>query len=182
MIVLLSMFYQDRSRDFWEPIGKYVFTFGLFEREVDKCVCDLLDVPYFTDGQMAMFQMGLSARINLLTALAGKYTAKEEIKARLKTLADDLERQNTFRNHLVHGAWTAFETNNHNLRRWQKFGLSRRLKPHAFNVSVADISSNLDELERAGREMSAIVHEVWEERQSVPAPSLDKPPGPPQLP
>lgn len=89
-----------------------------------------------------LMEIDFLARVHLLNVFSrGVDPALQE---QMKNVTVELETQNTFRNNLVHGPWTGFFRNfdGNGNDAWQKFGLSRRYKPKAFNVMAAEISAN----------------------------------------
>jgi hypothetical protein len=135
----LAAFVESLEKPFYEPIGRYVFRFGLLERKVDEALSVLMGIDFFQTGVFVLSEIDFLARAKLLNA----YCRDTELLARMNEAIKDIEEQNTFRNALVHGPWMVHFTNyekGHGA--WQKVGLSRRHNLRATDITVAKILAN----------------------------------------
>jgi hypothetical protein len=167
MAAARSSFYEPRAKAFFEPIGRYVFYFGMLERDIDEGLCCLLRVPYYNIGQAIFSQINsLVARVNLLGAVARSATTDPSKLEQMTEMIDRLEKQNTFRNHLVHGAWTAHFEHPGGEKGWQKMGLSRRFNASGWNVTASEIASNCALLETLSGEIQHLIREICIDRDT----------------
>jgi hypothetical protein len=154
----IDVIIEAMERPFWEPIGHYVFSFGRLERCVDEEICKLLGIAYYECGQYLLSATNFRGRLDLLNTSARK-TIKE---LEMKELVTELHEQNTFRNDVVHGAWTAhfvnYDGNGNNA--WQKFGLSRSHRPSAFNVTIANLNGNAEKIKNQIVKLVRITREI----------------------
>ena len=160
-----ALYVEGMEKPFWEPIGRYVFKFGMLERRVDIELSTLMGIAYANVGQYALNDMDFLSRVHLLRVFSRRTSQDKE----MKQFIQDLEAQNTFRNNVVHGPWTAFHSSidgsgNPGRSGWQKIGLSRKHHPKAFNVTVADLITNASEVERLGICLVGIVREIKSEK------------------
>lgn len=132
------------ERPFWEPIGRYVFNFGLLEREVDRSLIVVMGVKWKVGEFTLRPIQSLAAKINLFDALARMYLPKDSpLIGTLDSLIDDLSEQYTFRNDLVHGGWGAHISDlGDGEPGWQKPKITGRYKHRGFNVTVTQITQN----------------------------------------
>ena len=169
-------FYAPRAKAFWEPIGRYVFSFGLLERDIDGAVSALLNIPYYFAGQTTMRQINnVTSKVKLLPVLARFATTDKSKITRMKDLASELGMQNTFRNHLVHGPWTAYldPCDGPGEPAWSKPQISARLNPTSWSVKVSEINQNADRLEHLSELLRRLTAEISEDREGGHAPSLE---------
>src|SRR5262245_60705684 len=96
-----AKFIEGMERPFWEPIGHFVFRFGMLERKVDEALSDLMGTDYFSVGMYPLADIDFSARVNLLNVFSRG--ANQALRSKMKTLTKDLIAQATYRNNLVHG-------------------------------------------------------------------------------
>jgi hypothetical protein len=172
----LDQFIEALEKPFWEPIGQYVFRFGMLERRVDIALSSLTGMDYFRVGMFVFSPTDFLARAHLLRVLTRGYAVADEMK---KTVLD-VEAQNTFRNNLVHGPWTAhFSNHPEGKDSWQKTGLSRRFNLQGFTITCDEIRSNaaiVDSLGSAVMSLSQLAAKERTERAAEvePPPSPDK--------
>lgn len=173
-MVEYESFVDSLEKPFFEPIGRYVFRFGL-ERKVDEALCQLSGLEYFGPGQYIFNPIDFLARAHLLRVLARGSNFTTEVKQ----LTLDIEEQNTFRNDLVHGAWVAHFSNYDGKKdAWQKLGLSRRYNHKAFNVTCEDIVNNTKKVERLSSDairLSRLIYDARHPAVAEPTPSPDMP-------
>jgi hypothetical protein len=97
---------EARERPFWEPIGRYVFKFGMLERKVDEALSLLMGIQFFQHGEFVLNEVGFLPSARLLTIYCRKSDAG--LHAEVKAAFNDIEDQNRFRNALVHGPWLGY--------------------------------------------------------------------------
>src|SRR4051812_5854949 len=127
------LLYKVHEESFWAPIGRFVFQFGMLEKGVNLALCRLMEVSHDEVGKYVLNELDFLPRVHLLAV----YCRADDPKflERMRQIADALEELNTFRNHLVHGAWTSLtiDTDLETVH-WNKVGLSRRHNPRSFAV------------------------------------------------
>ena len=129
-------FILSMEKPFWEPIGRYIFNFGLLEKKVDDALTQLMDVSHDVGAFSLRPIQSMVAKINLIEALTRLHTkADASLRTKMEEIISEIGRQNSFRNDLVHGPWTAHITNfEGGENAWQKFKISANYKPRGFNV------------------------------------------------
>jgi hypothetical protein len=175
MSPLHSDFYEVRAKAFFEPIGRYVFYFGMLEQDVDKGLSALLKIPYFDLGQATFAQVNsLITLCKLLEALTRSATTDQIKLDQMTTLVSRISSQNTFRNNLVHGPWTAYFTPQEGEAGWQKMGINSKLDARGWNVTVPEITDGCAELIRLSGELSALIGEICTDRDTgrFPPPAI----------
>jgi hypothetical protein len=178
MSPLHSDFHEARAKAFFEPIGRYVFYFGMLEQDVDKGLSALLKIPYFNLGQVTFGQINnLITLCNLLEALTRSATTDQIKLDQMAALVTRIRNQNTLRNNLVHGPWTAYVEPKEGEAGWQKFGLSSKLNPRGWNVTVSEITAGCAELVRLSDELSPLIAEICTDRDTGRFPLPDIIPG-----
>lgn len=105
------------ERDFWEPIGRYVITFGFLEKEVDWSIGKLLSVHDRQAEAVTSQIKNMSARIRLIRKLVYLLVHSNILRMYANLYTNELRVQNSFRNNLVHGPWTAYSMSD---GYWQK--------------------------------------------------------------
>jgi hypothetical protein len=176
MTAVHKYFFAPRAKSFWQPIGRYVFTFGLLEKDIDEAVTTLLEINHQLMGQMAMSQINsVNAKIKLLPALTRVATIDGTKIKEMKDLTTKLEDQSTFRNYLVHGPWTGYmHPSKEREAGWQKFRISNRFKSFFWKVTVSEINSHSDELENLSEALQRLISSVCADRAAGRVPSPDK--------
>src|SRR5690348_16536306 len=91
------------EKEYWEPVGRFIFAFGDLERLVDEFLIDLLGIDYRIAGKFTLSEIDFLARANLLKAFCRGTAAEKE----MKEVVTEIEQLNTFRNRLIHGTWSA---------------------------------------------------------------------------
>jgi hypothetical protein len=168
----LLKLYFVHEESFWAPIGKFVFTFGMLERDVNLALSQLMDVKHDDIGQYILNELDFLPRVHFLAVYCRKDDSK--FKERMKQIVDALGEHNTFRNDLVHGAWTslAIDTDTGSVH-WNKVGLSRRNNPKTFAVSIADITSRTEAIKDLRDQLHGLANDIVKARaasRSAPAP------------
>lgn len=166
-------FISSMEQPFYEPIGRYIFRFGLLERKVDESVSLLMGVDYLRVGQHALNEMDFLARAQLIKVFCRKLGTDDHNK-RMKDIYIAIDAQNTFRNSLVHGAWSAYTTREVGEGSWQKIGLSRRHHPKVCSFTVSQIKNETKTVETLTHEVLSLCQELVEAKQAAPPPSPDK--------
>jgi hypothetical protein len=150
---------EARERPFWEPIGRYVFRFGMLERKVDEAISLLIGVQFFQQGQFILNDIDLSVRARLLYTLCRGSDAR--LLADMKKAFTDIEKQNTFRNTLVHGPWQAYITNyKDGETAAQKQHLSGTHRLIATNITPTEILANATKVNHLITEITRISQSV----------------------
>ena len=149
-------FVESMERPFWEPIGRYVFRFGMLERRVDSELCTLISLDHDV-GVHLLNELDFAVRLQLLRVFARASNHQDE----MKKLVADIGLQNEFRNTVVHGPWTAhFSDIDGKGPAWQKFGLSRQHRPKATNITVADLTKNAVEISKLEARLVKLVRAI----------------------
>jgi hypothetical protein len=174
MSPLYPDFYEIRARDFFEPIGRYVFYFGMLEQDVDKGLSALLNIPYFNLGQTTFAQINsLVTLCKLLEALSRSATTDQIKLDQMTTLVSRIGTQNIFRNNLVHGAWTAYVEPREGEAGWQKMSINGKMNARGWNVTVPEIADGCAELIRLSGELPALIAEICTDRDTGRFPPPD---------
>lgn len=158
------------QQPFWEPIGRFVFSFGMLERFVDEQLSGLMEIDYHNNGQYVLSELDFLTRARLLNV----YVRKDDnaLQSEMKALFQKLEDLNAFRNNLVHGAWTEYlQTDPEEGSSWTKMGLSRRFHPQVFSVRRDEIEDNTAAVIDLGTTLAALCKQINEARKRAePAP------------
>jgi hypothetical protein len=185
MSPLHSDFCEVRAKAFFEPIGRYVFYFGMLEQDVDKALSALLKIPYFDLGQTTFAHINnIVSLCKLLKALSRSATTDQIKLNQMTTLVSRIDSQNAFRNKLVHGPWTAYVEPKEGEAGWQKMGINSKLNAHGWNVTVPEIIEGRAELIRLSGELPALIVEICTDRDTERFPPPGMIPGqiPPKKP
>lgn len=159
------------AQPFFEPIGEYIFLFGRLEATVDHTISALMEVKYHQTGQYITTELDFLSRVFLIRAFCRRYPLN------IKDLLKQLENQNTFRNNLVHGPWTAYRYPNFQEKHgsWQKPRLSRRHHQEFFHVTIEDIKDGIEALKHLSSELKRLQADLPKLRiAAAQAPSPDK--------
>jgi hypothetical protein len=178
MSSLHSEFYEVRAKEFFEPIGRYVFYFGMLEQDIDKGLSALLKIPYFNLGQTTFAQINSLLTLCKLVEAVSRSATTDQIKLdQIAALVTRIRSQNTFRNNLVHGAWTAYFEHPDGARGWQKMSISSRMNARGWNVTVPEIAEGCAELIRLSGELPTLIAEICTDRDTGRFPPPDIIPG-----
>ena len=153
---------------FWQPIGKFVISFGYLERDVDWAIAALLQV-HLRQGEAITSQIkNLSARIRLINKLCKLLTANDADRKIMKAICSKITLCNIYRNNLVHGPWGAQLIQEN---AWQK----HRVEPQDFKVKWFEL--RLNELEEkialvrsTGPELINFVQKILKNRAAKASP------------
>ena len=170
----LAEFILSIQQPFWEPIGRFVFNFGLLERLIDERLSELMDIEYVDHGMYALSTMDLLTRANLLRVYCRKDDPAPQ--AEMKTIYLELEELNTFRNNLVHGPWTSYmQTDPDEGSSWQKTRVSRRFKTQFFDVRRDQINDKTTAIEGIKTRLTRLCRQLTEARKrGAPTPSPER--------
>ncbi len=166
------------EKPFWEPIGRYVFNFGLLERKLDRSIIAVMGVDWRIGEFTLRPIQSMAAKINLFEALAKLHIPKDsELIEVLDSAVDDLREQYAFRNDLVHGGWGAhFSDFGNGESGWQKPKLTQSFKHRGFNVTVPQLIAVDLKIKSLGHRLNNLAFKVSSERtKALFAPSPDKP-------
>src|ERR1700730_382588 len=134
----LAAYIETLERPFWEPIGRYVFRFGMLEQKVDEALSLLMGIDFFQTGQFVLRPIDFGDRANLLRAYSRGRDAR--LHTEMEKVVKDIVKQTEFRNTLVHGPWMAYIGNyKDGERAAQKVGLTGRHKFKATNITPTEI-------------------------------------------
>jgi hypothetical protein len=132
---------KDLESPFWEPIGRYVFKFGMLERKVDEALSLLMGVEFFQHGEFVLSEVGFLASARLLKTYCRGTDAG--LHAEMTEAFKEIEEQNTFRNALVHGPWMAYISNfKDGEGAAQKMSATKTGNPKATNITPSEILAN----------------------------------------
>jgi hypothetical protein len=113
----------------------------------------------------------------ILEALTRSATTDQIKLDQMTTLVSRIGSQNTFRNNLVHGPWTAYFEPKEGEAGWQKLGINRKLNARGWNVTVREITDGYAELIRLSGELPALIGEICTDRDTGRFPPPDIIPG-----
>jgi hypothetical protein len=163
--VPLKDFFKDfgeMESSFHQPIGEYVFTFGRVEFWVDQAVSKLMNVEYFDVGRYPLSELDFLSRVKLLRVFCRG--CGDQIEGAMKAATIEMEEENTFRNNLVHGPWTAFFRGGAMEDTWQKPGMSRQFRTTFWNVTKIDIKTKTARIQTLMTEIDKIVEQARQYR------------------
>jgi len=114
---------------------------------LDDALSVVMGVNYDDVGTYIASELDFLTKCRLIKGI--RRNIPDDLQRIFAGLFKELEEQNTFRNSLVHGAWTGHSESDHTHGVWSKDGLSRRYNSKPFYVTCEELNSKakkLDEL------------------------------------
>ena len=151
---------------FWQPIGRLVFAFGHLEKQIDWCICALLNADGTRGTPSVASQIrNLCSRIALAEALFRQLTTAGKRRAELHSIIKELRALIKFRNGVLHGPWGAYLGDKGT---WQKPRTNPiDLSPGFFEVTVEDIDEHVQRAAEMGNALLKLVQGAAEEAHAA---------------
>ncbi|HMJ30206.1 MAG TPA: hypothetical protein VK512_15970 [Xanthobacteraceae bacterium] len=164
------------EQPFWEPIGRFVFNFGLLERNIDMALIVLLG----TETEVGEFVLkpiqSIPPKLNMLEALTRMRVGDHDLLNDMEVLTKELSDLNTFRNDLVHGGWYQFfGSKAGKIHGWNKKKITKTYKQRIFSATVDDINTMDAKIKRLGVDLIAVAGRAIDVGRAIERlPSPDK--------
>jgi hypothetical protein len=108
------------------------------------------------EGLMAIGNMGIQAKVRVISSLAQYAFKVNELGPEIVALANAIQKFDKFRNDVIHGLWVHFPKGTNQLALLRRTGLQEQVKPRPDKDVITDLPVKILELQKIQNEAQRI--------------------------